>query len=170
MKKLWVGLAMMLLLQGCSQLKDYETMSDVYEQPELSPAARISVDLPQNAAVTAMQSQDGSKLYLCDDYSIVLQTFQGGDLRATLKTANGYDPEKLRLMVYEQGQLTRYECAWAAAGEGGDQVGRTVLLDDGSYHYTLTLMADAACAGRQTAAWQKLLGSFTIDSTDSEKG
>lgn len=170
MKKLLVWLLLPLLLAGCGQPEDFETMSDVYEMPELPPAEPVTVHFPPETAITVMESPDGAKLYLCDGYSIAVQTFQGGDLKRTLRAVTGYDDDKLLVMERKQDALDRYECVWTAAGEGGDQVGRTVVLDDGTYHYTLTLMSDAETAGKLTAVWQDILDSFKLGLEEPGKG
>ena len=170
MKKLLVWLLLPLLLTGCGQPEDFETMSDVYETPELPSAEPVSVYLPPEAAITVMESSDGAKLYLCNGYSIALQTFQGGDLKRTMLSVTGYDDEKMLVMERKQDILSRYECVWTAAGENGDQVGRTVVLDDGTYHYTLTLMADAQTAGSLADTWQDILDSFKLGAEEPGKG
>ena len=170
MKKMLVWLLLPLLLTGCGQPEDFETMSDVYETPELPPAEQVTVYFPPEAAMTVMETTDGAKLYLCDGYSIAVQTFQSGDLKRTLREVTGYDDEKLLVMERKQGELPRYECAWTAAGEGGDQVGRTVVLDDGTYHYTLTLMTHAEDAGKLSDIWQDILDSFKLGVEEPGKG
>jgi VCBS repeat-containing protein len=68
-------------------------------------------------------------------------------------------------MHTKQAETDRYESVWSAVGEGEDQVGRLVILDDGNYHYAVTVMAPAETAGELTKTWQKLLNSAVI-STD----
>ena len=46
------------------------------------------------------------------------------------------------------------------AGEGGDRVGRCVLLDDGHYHYVLTVLMDAGLAGDLAESVNALCASF----------
>lgn len=162
MKKLCLWLIPVLLLTGCSSREDFETMSDTYEEPEILPASGVWMQMPEEAAAAAMEMQDGSKLYLCDGFSMAVQTFRAGDLRATLKSVTGYDQEQLLVMERRQDAMTRYECVFTAAGEGGDQVVRTVILDDGNYHYTLTLMTDADSAGKLAQTWQSILDSFCL--------
>ena len=169
MKKCFVWLLLTLLLVGCTQPEDFETMSDVYEQPEFPPPSQVSVFLPGDAAMVTMESQDGAKLYLCDGYSVAVQTFQSGDLKSTLRAVTGYDSEDLLVMERSQGDVLRYECVWTAAGEGGDQVGRTAVLDDGTYHYALTLMTDADSARELADTWQGILDSFRLGEEQMDK-
>lgn len=169
MRKLSLMLTLVLLLAGCAPAEDFETMSDVYEEPGQIAASNVFVQLPEEAAVPTMETQEGGSLYLCDGFSLALQTFHSGDLHATLKSVTGYDRDRLLVMERRQDMLMRYECAWTAVGEGGDQVARTVVLDDGNYHYTLTLMTDADSAGRLAATWQNILESFCLVSEESGK-
>ena len=61
----------------------------------------------------------------------------------------------------------RYECVWTSAGEGGDAVGRAAVIDDGSYHYCLTVMATEEEAPQLRNTWQALFDSFTLSSSES---
>ena len=56
----------------------------------------------------------------------------------------------------------RYDWVWSAAGEGGDVVGRAAVIDDGKYHYCVTLQTDAAMAGDLEEAWSGVLDSFQV--------
>jgi hypothetical protein len=169
-KKLFVWLLMPLLLAGCAQPRDFETMADTYQEPEVFPSQPVSLVLPPEASVMTVDAGEGSSLYICDGYTVTVQTFRGGDLRSTLRAVTGYDGDQLSVMSWQQGELTRHECVWTAAGEGGDQVGRTMVLDTGDWHYTLTVMADADSAGKLSETWQEILDSFHLGREVSEKG
>jgi len=137
-------------------------MSDVYLQPEQPAAGQIFVYLPDDAAQTVMKNDESGTMHLCDGYSVAVQTVESGDLNSTLKTVTGFSREKLKIMEYLDGEYTRYVCAWATAGEGGDQVGKTAILDDGRYHYTVTVMAPAESASALEETWQQIFDSFSI--------
>lgn len=170
MRKLWIWLLLPVLLAGCGQPEDFETMSDTYWAPEPNPAQPVSLVLPPEAAVMTMETEDGSCLYICDGYTLAVQTFRGGDIQETLRSVTGFSGGTLPMMSWQQGELTRHECVWTAAGEGGDQVCRTMILDAGDWHYTLTVMADAADAGGLRETWQEILDSFRLGREVSEKG
>lgn len=163
MKKCLIVIMLALLLTGCAEPKTFETMSDVYYQPEISTASQISLSLPEDAAVSVMKNPLTGSIYLCDGYTVTLHTVSAGDLDATLRDATGFSRENLLVMERNDGENRRYECVWAAAGEGEDQVGRAVVLDDGSYHYVLTVMADAHRAGGLTETWQQIMDSFSVN-------
>jgi hypothetical protein len=55
-----------------------------------------------------------------------------------------------------------YEGVWSAAGEAGDQVGRFLVLDDGSFHYCVTVLAPAQNAAQSMDAWNGLLDSVKL--------
>ena len=162
MKKLGFLLLAMLLLTGCGAPVDYETMADVYVQAELPMPAELLVALPPDAAV--MTGADGSsKIWLCDGYTVTAQTLASGDLDATLRSVTGFGREQLSLVELQSGTLRRWEWVWTCAGEGGDQVCRGVILDDGAYHYVLSLQTDAQLAGELSEAWREIVGSFSLD-------
>lgn len=161
MKKLWIILACTLLLCGCSAEQTLETLSDTYFQPAKSPQ-EIDLTLPQEAAAQAVQSDKEEKLYLCDGYVLTVQTFSAGDLNDTLLQLTGRGRDQLTLLQTQQGEAKCYETVWSAAGETGDQIGRALVLDDGSYHYAVTVMADAGLAGQLSDTWQTVFDSVNL--------
>ncbi len=160
MKKLWI-IAAAILLAGCAAPKDYETMSDMYNVPQLE-ARQISVWLPEESSTATMTDGAGAMLYIFDGYTVMVETLEAGDLDKTLKQVSGFSQDRLQIITREDENVRRMECVWAAAGEGEDQIGRTVILDDGSFHYVLTLLSDASKAGELTQQWQKIASSFSL--------
>lgn len=158
MKKLCVLLCILLMLAGCSQ-QTFETVTDLHQDGPLPQAKSICLDLPQEAAMPTMESGENGKLYLCDGYSIALQTLSGGDLDGTLRQLTGFSRDALTVMERKTGDISRYDCVWTAVGEGQEQTCRCVVLDDGSYHYAVTVMADSVDAGKLQQTWQSILGS-----------
>lgn len=169
MKKCWILAALMLLFTGCGKQESFETLSDVYVQPVSAPPLwQVVVDVPQDASVMVLQSQEAGKLYLCDDYTVTVQTMPSGDLQKTLRTLTGFEEDQLTLIQTEQGGLKRYECVWTAAGEGETQIARACLMDDGNYIYAVTAMAGESKAGELYQTWQDLFDSFWLASPDAE--
>lgn len=166
MKKLWIMLVVVaLLLCGCVSQETFETMLDVLDTGEIEIAKQVTMELPKEAAVTTMESSDGAVLYLCDGYTLFVQTLAGGDLDRTMKQVTGYPKDRLTVLETKTGGTKKYSCVWAAAGEGGDQVGRAVILDDGNYHYCVSVMSDSEISGELTPVWQALMSSVSL-STD----
>lgn len=149
-----------ILLSGCST-EAYETLGNVTHVSATEPAQRqISLQLPADAAV--LTSVGTNAVYLCEGYSIVLQTFSSGDLDATVRSVSGFPVSALTMLESVCGDHRRYDFVWTAVGEGGDQICRAAVLDDGNYHYTLTLMADANTAGQWNENWNRLLSTFCL--------
>lgn len=163
MKRLWIIGVLMMMLCGCAPVEDFETMKDVYALQKLSDPAQISLALPADAASPVMESENG-KLYFCDGYEIMVQTLAAGDLNRTLQSLTGYTRDALTVIETANDQIRRYECVWTAAGEAGDQVGRAVIMDDGSYHYCVSVMAHALESGSLQETWQELFTSVKIQS------
>lgn len=161
MKKICVCLLMGLLLTGCAARQTFETVEDWYYESAVS-AGVIRVDIPEGAAAAAFGSDAGS-IYLCDGYTLCLQTFPGGDLEATLQSVSGFSRDRLELIQTSRQGMQRYDFVWAAAGEGGDQLGRASVLDDGHHHYVLSVMAPAESAGEYEQIWQGIFASFSLD-------
>lgn len=168
MKKLLIAVLVCLLLQGCGQPEVFETMSDQYLVPETPEAQETSFWLPEGAA---LQVSGGSgEMYLCDDFTVSVQTFPSGDLDATLRSVTGYGKDRLSLLQWKTAQGTRTDCAWASQGEEGDLVARTLVLDDGNWHYTLTVQADAQKAAELAATWADMFHSFKLGQEEITKG
>jgi len=156
---------MLLMLTGCGTQTVWETVEDQWM--ETAAACRtVTVDLPKEAAAPALQNTDGSALYLCDGYTLTVQTFAGGDLDATVRQLTGFSLEQLTCIQTQCDAWKQYSCVWSAVGEGGDHVGRAVILDDGSYHYAVSVMADFEAAGDLTQTWQEILNSVELSDTD----
>lgn len=166
MKKIVVVLFMALLLTGCSAQQTLETISDAFDVSAMAKTQQIQLSLPEEAAVESMENEDAGKLYLCDGYCVTVQTMDAGDLDRTLRQTTGFSKDKLTVIKTRTGDYSRYDCAWTATGEGGDQTCRGVVLDDGYYHYVVTVMADANKAGELSATWQHILDSASLISTD----
>lgn len=162
MKKFLCVMLALVLLSGCQQPKDLETLSDNYEQLDLPQPKEVFLQLPEDAAKAVLDAAETGTLYLCDSYSVAVQTLPAGNLDATLRQVTGYGREKLQLWEMKEGDVSRYSCVWASAGEGGDQMGKSTILDDGNYHYVLSVMAPAEDAGELADTWQQLMDSFSI--------
>ena len=165
MKKLFVMLVVALVLSGCSAKETFETIGDLWATPVMANPAEIKLQLPEDVDASVLDDPNGNKLYICDDFSVMVQTLPGGDMAQTVQTVTGYDKQKITMVKTEKDDTKVYSCAWSTAGESGDQICRAVILDDGVYHYAVTVMADYTLATSLEDMWIPLLGSVTL-STD----
>lgn len=162
MRKLWIiSIWMAVLLTGCRAEETFETLEDTHIQQVLAPAAEIILWLPEEAAAPAAESEDGM-IYQCDGYEIILQTLQGGDMDETIRQISGYERSELTVMYTSLADADRYALVWACMGEEGEQIGKAVILDDGSYHYALTVLADAEKTGTYAETWDRMFDSFGL--------
>lgn len=162
MKKLWVIPLVAMVLAGCGGNKTLETVADVHVAPVAVVAQRIQVQLPPELSSPTLQREDTGTLYMCDTYSVTVQTVEAGDLEKTIRNATGMDKENLDLLQTRQDNVKRYQWVWTANGENGIQVGRGCILDDGAYHYVLTALADEAVAGQVQPVWKEIFASFRL--------
>ena len=162
MKKLCLLLTLAVLLCGCNK-KDYETRAAPCGVEEITAPGVISIDVPDGLSAPVMSTQEGDRLYIADHYEVSLQTMAGGDIDATLKSCTGFDSSRLTLLETAKDGLKRYDCAFTALGEAAQTVGRLTVLDDGNYHYVLTVITDGAYGAEMTAAWQQLSDSFQVN-------
>ena len=161
MRKFLLILCSVLLFAGCSTQETMETVMDEPAQPVSAQPREIYVDLPEEAVMPAMESEDGL-LYMCKNFDVVIQTLDGGDLQKTIQEVSGYRPEELTVVQTQDGELTRSEFVWSTAGEAGEQVCRAAILDDGNYHYVLTAMIDEENAWAYQEMWNGMFESFEV--------
>lgn len=160
MKKLLVILIAMVLLSGCAA-QTFEKVEDLNDVQAVATPATLLLDLPEEAAAPAMQGASGT-LYFCGDYDIMVEVMPSGNLSNTLQTLTGFDREELELMQTDRCGVDCYEGVWSAAGEAGDHVGRVLILDDGSFHYCVSIMAMAEDAGDCLEDWNEILESVAL--------
>ncbi len=161
MKKFVIILCLSMLLTGCAA-RSRETVSDDLVEDVMAQARTIELDLPYHAAAPVINTTDGGKLYLCDGYVLTVQTMAAGDLNRTANSLSGFGRDGLTMLETKTGSNKCYEWVWSAAGEGGDQLGRAMVLDDGAHHYCLTAMTDAETAGALEVEWDQIFGSFSL--------
>lgn len=163
MRKIIVIGLLLLMLTGCGGEESYETMMDGAVEPVQAERMHIMVNLPEEAAKQAMDSEDSGAMYLCEDYVLTVQTLPGGDMQKTILETTGFTPDQLPMIETAQGDAKRYVCVWTSLGENGNQVGRCAVLDDGNYHYVLTAMADEDKAGELAeGVWDTVFSSFRL--------
>lgn len=162
MKKIWWILLLALFLVGCGKEKSLETIGDVQDTPVIVTMQQPLVQLPPQMSTPVLESEESGKLFLCDDYSVTLQTVSGGDLSETIRNATGMNIEDLQILQTQNDDIKCYQWVWAANGENGIQVGRGCVLDDGAYHYVLTALADEEVSGKVQSAWNEIFTSFQV--------
>lgn len=161
MKKIVLFVLLPLLLTGCGAEETLETVADELVMPAMAVPGEILVELPGEAAMPAMESDTG-RMYLASDYEIYIQTLEAGDLDKTIKTLSGYEKEDLTVMETFLDGISRYEFVWTSMGEDGQRLGRAVILDDGNYHYTMTVLRDADTTETTQIVWSDVFRSFTL--------
>ena len=161
MKIIVLIMLMALLVTGCGTKETMETVSDDFVQPVMAEVRQVMISLPEDAAAPALESEGGA-VYVCEDYEVYQQVLNAGDLGATVREVSGFDMENLTVVKTSQKDCKRYDFVWAAASDRGDRVGKGCILDDGSYHYVLTVLGDAETAGDYEAVWREILDSFSL--------
>ena len=156
----WILWALLpVLLCGCGREETFEIVSDEAVVPVMASPRQIAVDLPEDA-VSPVLDQEGEQIYLCDGYDIFIEICTAGDVGTTVRSLSGCEKEDLTVMETQWDNVTRYEFVWAAAGEQGDRLGRAVILDDGNYHYCMSILRDAE--GSSQIVWDQVFTSFDL--------
>jgi len=156
-KLIWMAL-LAALLTGCTAEETLETVNDEWIVPAMAQPREISVRLPDSALAPVLE-QDGRRLYMGQNYEIMVETMASGNLDATIRTLSGYEKDQLTVLETGQEDVKRYEFVWTTAGEKGDRLGRAVVLDDGDYHYCMSVLRDA---GDTLVVWKDVFRSFSL--------
>lgn len=161
MKRILMLLLVLLMMTGCSPAEVYETVKDEWIVPAAAQQREVHFDLAEEPVMPAMES-DGGTLYICGDYDVMYQTFPSGDLEDTVYQVSGFPKEELTLIQTGTGEVDKYEFVWTSAAEGGQQIGRATVLDDGDYHYVLSATMDAELAEEYQEIWNGIFESFKL--------
>lgn len=162
MKRVWLLLILGIFLCGCGAQETVETIADEWVVPVMAQPKSVRLVVPGEASVCTMESDTG-RLYIGDCYEIAVQTLTAGDLDATLHSLTGFSGEELTLLRTMDSGAKRYEFVWTAAGEKGDRLGRGIILDDGDYHYCLTVLRDAELPKDCQVVWSEIYQSFGLE-------
>jgi hypothetical protein len=156
--KRWLWLLLPVLLCGCGVEETLETVADEWVVPVMAQPREVSLRLPEELAMPVLEVED-RKLYLAEDYEIMLETMASGDLDATIRSLTGYGSERLTVIRTGYHDTDRYDFVWSAAGESGERLGRGTILDDGTYHYCLSVLRDPE---ESLIVWQDVFSSFSL--------
>lgn len=144
MKKGIIWIMAALLLSGCAGDTEpvYETIGNVWENEEpVSAPASIEFAVPDGAEMEAVSTDSEVKIYRIGDWELWTQALDGGDLRATFEQLTGMDWDALTVVNHPVGEKNVYETAWTAMDEEDTYIIRAAVIEEGDYHYCLSLMA-----------------------------
>lgn len=156
MKRLWIILLLCALLTGCASAPTFETLGEDIHQA-VTTLKQPVVSVPEGAK--QIPCENGS-YWLCDAFDLQVQTLPGGDLNATVHALSGHDASALTVLTSGMGQMVRYEWVWTAMSEGGQMLCRSLVLDDGAYHYCLTAIGPAEQGENLNSRWNDIFSSF----------
>lgn len=156
--KRWICILLPLLLCGCRGEQTLETVADEWMVPVMAQPREISVRFPDDIAMPVLE-QDSRRLYMAQGYELMLDVQDAGDLSTTIRDMSGYEKEDLTVIQTRQAGADRYDFVWSAMGENGERLGRGVILDDGSYHYCMSVLRDQ---GDSHVVWRDVFESFTL--------
>lgn len=162
MKKCIVLVLLLPLLCGCAPEETFERVYDELLLPAMAPMAQLNLQLPPEATQAVLSNEDEEKLYFCNGYTLTVTTLESGDLDRTLQNLCGYGQDVLTVLETAQGTHDRYDWVFTCAAEGGTQIGRGAVLDDGNYHYCVCVQADEAVSGSLDRAWDALFASMSL--------
>ena len=73
----------------------FETVDDLYVVPASVAMGRLSLSLPEETTMQVMALSDENSLYVCDGYTLVVQTMESGNLEETFRQTTGFSKEEL---------------------------------------------------------------------------
>lgn len=162
MKKILTVLMIAVLLCGCGAQETFETVADLIPVEPVASPQQFYISLPEEAASPTFQDDNSAELYVCSGYTISKQITESGDLEKTLKDITGKSAEELQLIKTQMNTCDRYDFVWTAAGEDGLQLGRACILDDGNFHYAVSVMAEETAVGELQPTLQEMFASCKL--------
>lgn len=165
MKRIFALVISIVLLSGCSAQETFETVNDNLHC--VAPEVRdIALTLPGDASVMTFESGERDKLYICDGYTVSVCVMDSGDINKTLVQTTGFPRDSLKIVETAVNGMKRYDGVWTCAGEQEEQVGNVTVIDDGAYHYVMTILGNASDSGDMAKTWNKMKRSFGVIDTD----
>lgn len=152
-----------MLLGGCGAQQTFETLADAEVLEVIAPMASLEVEIPEGATVLAMNAQLQGRVYLCPEYVMAVQTFSAGNLDETIRQVSGFHKEDVTLLQTRMENLNRYDWVWTAVEEDGDVICRAAIVDDGAYHYAVSVSAPAENVGQLEQQWEQVFSSIKLN-------
>ena len=161
MKRMIVLMTVLGLLSGCGAAETYELVTDEPVQQVSAQPREMHFFLAEETAMPAMETDSG-KLYLCGEYDVMSQIFDGGDLERTIRQVSGFSPNDLTVIQTESEDVKRTEFVWTSAAEEGHRICRATILDDGNYHYVLSATVPAEKIEEYQEIWNGIFETFKL--------
>ena len=149
------------LLSGCGAAETYELVTDEPVQQVSAQPREMHFFLAEETAMPVMETDSG-KLYLCGEYDVMSQIFDGGDLERTIRQVSGFSPEDLTVIQTESKDVKKTEFVWTSAAEEGHRICRATVLDDGNYHYVLSATVPAEKIEEYQEIWNGIFETFEL--------
>ena len=98
MLKKWMTIGICaILLTGCAA-PTFETLGDIPHQQVAAPVPqKVVLTLPEGT-VKSVWSGEEDTMYLCEDYTVHLQTMDSGDLKQSIRCLSGFDQDDLTVV------------------------------------------------------------------------
>ena len=161
MKRMIVLMTLLGLLCGCGATETYELVTDEPVQQVSAQPRDVHFFLAEETAMPVMETDSG-KLYLCGEYDVMSQIFDGGDLARTIRLVSGFSPEDLTVIQTESADIKKTEFVWTSAAEEGHRICRATILDDGNYHYVLSATVPAEKIEEYQEIWNGIFETFKL--------
>ena len=161
MKRMIVLMTVLGLLSGCGAAETYELVTDEPVQQVFAQPREMHFFLAEETAMPAMETDSG-KLYLCGEYDVMSQIFDGGDLERTIRQVSGFAPSDLTVIQTESENVKKTEFVWTSAAEEGHRICRATILDDGNYHYVLSATVLAEKIEEYQEIWNGIFETFKL--------
>lgn len=161
MKRMIVLMTVLGLLSGCGAAETYELVTDEPVQQVSAQPREMHFFLAEETAMPVMETDSG-KLYLCGEYDVMSQIFDGGDLERTIRQVSGFSPEDLTVIQTESKDVKKTEFVWTSAAEEGHRICRATVLDDGNYHYVLSATVPAEKIEEYQEIWNGIFETFEL--------
>lgn len=163
---LWV-LCAVIALCGCSRAEQpvWETVADAYLLPaNAAPAYDASIQLDGNTPLAEVFSDLSSQVYSDTEgrYEVAVETIMADSLAQLVRELTGFTLDQLDVLQRQQDGMMRYDMAWSAVSEDGNQSCRAAVIDDGLFYYVLTAQIPQELSAQCRSEVESVFQSFSL--------
>lgn len=151
-----------VMFGGCGQEQDAqgESVQDATELRKGPAKYDMAMGLPSDGQ--AIFEDETCQVFSQEDVTVTTQIMQADSLEVLLKELTGMDQQRLTVMKTWQDEMPRYDLTWVSAGEGGLNVYRSAILDDGQSYYVATASVPEECAGKNTQRMEDWISTLVL--------
>lgn len=133
-------------------------------RPNAAPAYDASIQLDGNTPLAEVFSDLSSRVYSDTEgrYEVAVETIMADSLAQLVRELTGFTLDQLDVLQRQQDGMMRYDMAWSAVSEDGNQSCRAAVIDDGLFYYVLTAQIPQELSAQCRSEVEAVFQSFSL--------